>query len=304
MDEQSPTSQDKQKSETAASPVKKPEAINPATTEPATAQQLADVEKEMTGFERATLGWAKVAVLMSGLAAIFVCAQWYEMHVGGQDTHALAEAAKKQSDKMSNMSDAADKIRQAAQDMVVQDQRIADNAQRAMDASNKQSQASIQATRDAMRLDQRAWVSAEPATGVPTNEGSYTIQFPIKNTGKTPATNVAVYFMGRFFKPDEKLTYKFTGLPLPSGYLSPNSPRAFAYSGEPGTVDVAAHKGEIFVVYGAITYEDVFSVKHWITYCFDAPKADKYTYCYEHNDIGDGPLPKDSLQFQAASGPN
>ena len=52
----------------------------------------------MSGFEKSTLRWAKVAVLMSFLAAVFVCAQWYEMHTGGVDTHNLAVAAKNQAD--------------------------------------------------------------------------------------------------------------------------------------------------------------------------------------------------------------
>jgi hypothetical protein len=47
----------------------------------------------MTGFEKSTLTWARTAVIMSGLAAIFVCAQWYEMHESGTDTHNLALAA-------------------------------------------------------------------------------------------------------------------------------------------------------------------------------------------------------------------
>jgi hypothetical protein len=56
------------------------------------------VEREMTGFERATLQWAKVAVGMSAVAAFFVCLQWWEMHTGGADTHALAMAAKTQTE--------------------------------------------------------------------------------------------------------------------------------------------------------------------------------------------------------------
>jgi isopentenyl phosphate kinase len=53
-----------------------------------------------------------------------------EIHTGGSDTHTLAQAADTQAKKMIDMSNAADKIRQAAENMVTQDQRIADNAQR------------------------------------------------------------------------------------------------------------------------------------------------------------------------------
>ncbi len=91
------------------------------------------------------------------------------MKSGSADTHDLAVAAKTQSEKMSNMSDAADKIRQAAQDMVTQDQRIADSSQKAIEASNdqskaatvasnKQSKASLEATIKDFQRDQRARV--------------------------------------------------------------------------------------------------------------------------------------------------
>src|SRR5579862_918095 len=123
-----------------------PTPVTPIPAEPATAEQLTVVEKQMTGFEQATLRWAKIAVLLSGLAAFFVCAQWYEMHAGAGDTHTLAEQAKKQAEKMSSMSEAAEKIRQAAESMVIQDQRIADNAKSTLDASNKQSKAALDAT--------------------------------------------------------------------------------------------------------------------------------------------------------------
>jgi hypothetical protein len=42
---------------------------------PASAQQLTDVEKKMSEFEKSTLQWARTAVIMSCLAALFVCAQ-------------------------------------------------------------------------------------------------------------------------------------------------------------------------------------------------------------------------------------
>jgi hypothetical protein len=52
---------------------------NSDTASPATAEQLTEVEKQMSGFEKSTLTWARTAVVMSGLAAIFVFAQWHTM---------------------------------------------------------------------------------------------------------------------------------------------------------------------------------------------------------------------------------
>src|ERR1700691_3436894 len=112
MDNQPSPQQNEEISPIVTPPIQEPQPVNPVPAEPATAEQLTEVEKQMTGFEMATLRWAKIAVLLFGLAAVFVCAQWYEMHKGGEDTHALAQAADTQAKKMTDMSAAADKIRQ------------------------------------------------------------------------------------------------------------------------------------------------------------------------------------------------
>jgi hypothetical protein len=83
MSGQPPTHQNSGESDGSLPPTEIAKPSDPETTEPASAQQLTDVEKQMSGFEAATLRWAKVAVLMSFLAAVFVCLQWYEMHAGG-----------------------------------------------------------------------------------------------------------------------------------------------------------------------------------------------------------------------------
>lgn len=81
-------------------------------------------QQEMTGFERATIRWAKLAVLMSGAAAFFVCLQWYEMHSGATDTHDLAVAAGKQADRMKDFADRmkeqADRTKELAEQATIQ----------------------------------------------------------------------------------------------------------------------------------------------------------------------------------------
>jgi hypothetical protein len=66
-----------------------------------------EVKREMNDFERSTIRWARVAVLLSGAAALFICLQWYEMHTGGADTHDLAVAAGKQADAAKALADQA-----------------------------------------------------------------------------------------------------------------------------------------------------------------------------------------------------
>lgn len=78
-------------------------------------------------------------MLLTGVIAGTSYFQWREIHSGSSDTHTLAVAADTQAKKMADMSTAADKIRQAAENMVAQEQRIADNSKAANDASNAQS---------------------------------------------------------------------------------------------------------------------------------------------------------------------
>lgn len=104
VDEQKKTEANKPKTAPAA-PVQKPKPVDATPTTPATTQQLAEVEEQMSGFEKSTLRWAKTAVIMSGIAAIFVCAQWLEMHESGVDTHDLAVAAGNQAIAMNGQLD-------------------------------------------------------------------------------------------------------------------------------------------------------------------------------------------------------
>jgi hypothetical protein len=80
------------------SPSKIAKSLTSKPAAPATEKHLTEAKTQMTSFEKATLRWSIVAVILSLLAAFFVSGQWYEMHTSGVDTHKLAEAAKKQAD--------------------------------------------------------------------------------------------------------------------------------------------------------------------------------------------------------------
>lgn len=168
--------------------VSKPEGSPPQ--EPATAQELAKKEKEMTGFEKATLRWAKAAVIMSALAAIFVCLQWWEMHNGGQDTHDLAIAAGKQATWTQNL----------AANMQMQADRTKDLADRMKDQSNQTkviaNQAITQASaaksaaetaKEALHISERAYI----IIGLPIlDTTAKDITIPVLNTGHIPSGKV------------------------------------------------------------------------------------------------------------------
>jgi hypothetical protein len=239
-------------------------------------------------YERSTLRWTRIIVGINALTCLFIALQWYEMKSGSADTHALAEAAKTQSEKMSNMSDAADKIRQAAQDMVTQDQRVADNAKASLDASNRQSKAALDASIAASRLDQRAWVSVD----VGERNGIFSVA--MKNIGKTPALN-AVYFAqfsggGRGQIPEIKPPD--TPRNLLRFLIAPGEART-ASDWEGNYLSIFNLGGDRNYVQGDIVYEDIFGNTHHTVYCYwtEPPPirqpgvfpSSVFTLCGEHN---------------------
>ena len=290
MDEQTAAAQQSDKSDAVLPPPEVAQPLNPETTEPATAQQLEKVEQQMSGFEKATLRWAKIAVIMSALAALFVCAQWYEMHAGGQDTHDLAAAAKDQAGKMKNMSEAADKIRQAADGMVTQDQRIADNAQQSLDASNKQSKAALTAAISQFRADQRAWVGLGAYRVDNFNDKDpFKLILPWVNSGKTPAirTENAVAFALSPTRlsgpPDHKLMFDGASAIAPQGTYVSNItnfqvPLNFA----------AINDGTIWMYFfGKFRYHDVRSPEiHTTSFClYYNTTIKQMSFCENGNDM-------------------
>ncbi len=192
MSDENPTSDQGGQTLNSLPEMQRPEPLNsPKTTQPNAANEFQDVKKELSGYERSTLRWTIVIVAVNALTCLFIGLQWHEIKSGSSDTHTLAEQAKKQADKMSNMSDAADKIRAAAENMVIQDQRIADNAHTAMDASNKQSKVALDATISASKLDQRAWIGVGDFRVTQfEKDKSFKIDVEIKNSGKTPALDM------------------------------------------------------------------------------------------------------------------
>jgi hypothetical protein len=135
-----------------------------------------------------------VLATTSGLTIWILKNQLREMHEGGVDTHTLAQAADTQAKKMADMSTAADKIRQAAEGMMTQEQRIADNAKNALDASNRQAKAALDASIAASRLDARAYVTIGRPDGTvadiiwPKDEkGNAALMVYFQNNGRLPA---------------------------------------------------------------------------------------------------------------------
>lgn len=213
----------------------------------------------------------------------------YEIIGGGSDTHDLALAAKEQAGKMKDMSDAADKIRQAAENMVTQDQRIADNAKN-----------SIQATQNAMRQDQRAWVVWKAIEGKPELDKPWTLKTYFTNSGKTPAKNVKVNCIVDHAKDESALDFNKIAPETRPAIIAPNDPTTYCEL-NPLKIDkvnqevlnIFSSKQEIIFFYGFVTYDDIFRREHWLTFCHAMePDGKAWDTCHVYNDTGDGKKPK------------
>ncbi len=169
--------------------------------------------RKMSSFERSTLRWSRAAVLLSLLAAAFVCLQWYEMHEGGKDTHDLALEAKTQAERTKVLSNEMKKQADYTSDLAYQMKQEADHTKDVADRTKEiaaqalvQAQAaSVAATaardsaeteRRALELSERPWllVKAELASALTYDkEGAkITVHYTITNIGHSPAVGVSV----------------------------------------------------------------------------------------------------------------
>lgn len=300
MDEYSQPGQSSDNPKENGLPISVSEPLGLTPQEPETEQKLNDVEREMSSFERSTLRWTKATFFILGVTCIFIGFQWHEMKNSSKDTANLVVAAQTQATNMGKMFAAADQIRQAAQGMVTQEQRIADNAQNSIDASIS-----------AAQLDERAWlfvdtVKVEHIKTTQTSEGQinfWRVRASIGNQGKTPAKNAKVrcwQVTGEILKPIT-MTLPYSGPTI----IVPG--QAFYCGGEiregpligPGQIPDSVMKKltETFSIVGSAVYSDVYKRPHWLKFCYtvrpdESGRAWSMDPCEGHpNDTGDGPEP-------------
>jgi hypothetical protein len=157
-------------------------------------------------------------------------------------------------------------------------------------------------TRKQLRIDQRAWVGVHSIKGELEIGQTYVIVIELKNTGKTPAKNLKVIETSRSLARDERIRFTYdpddteptAALLMPTGV---QRIRKIVLEGREVTPAVAHSiaTGEYkYVVYGTLTYSDVFGEKHWLRYySWLAPDGGGYPIGPEHNDTGDGDPPKE-----------
>jgi hypothetical protein len=212
-------------------PINKSDPVDALPTTPATTQQLTEVEEQMSGFEKSTLRWAKTAVIMSAIAAIFVCAQWWEMHEGGADTHGLAVAAKNQADRMQDfanrMKDQNDRTKDLADRMKDQ----ADRTKELVDQAKVQAtestvaanaaKSAAETAKDALHVSERAYVTIEePAFDL----SSKSLKLPLVNSGRIPAQTLVATVHTAFYELPDATGKISAGEPTDIGWQNSRYP--------------------------------------------------------------------------------
>ena len=305
MDTKQEPKPDQPKSPVAAPP-QESKPIDTPPAEPATAQQLEKVEEKMSSFERSTLRWAKAAVILSALAAVFVCAQWWEMHEGGKDTHdlavaagnqatwtqRLADSAKLQSDKTQIVADRTKDLADRMKDQADETKTIADQAVIQARANTQLAQNAVNTltnTKQSFQAEQRAWIGVQGTSDIKgfTETEPWQVTVVFFNSGRTPARNVQMSGMyitspiplsGPRASDIKMLTYSPVQSIAPPGYYREVIGREFA--GEIVT-DIQRAGNKVLVsqypkikarelslyYFGILKYDDVSGNPHETQYC-------------------------------------
>ena len=168
------------------------------------------------------------------------------------------------------------------------------------------------------RLEQRAWITTAGITGFPEAGKSFRVKVVITNTGKTLAKKVIAVcgadpvtlgqlpdFNNRLREIEENQKREDTramGLVPPQGKsettLEPKPPD-FTFTED----DIKNLKSgnPRFILYGVITYDDIFNQRHWFAFCtflnYNPKESDNGGWNYmllgKYNDTGDGNIPSD-----------
>jgi hypothetical protein len=242
--------------------------------------------------------WLTGAIAFFGLCTVVVGAlQWNamkgqlrEMKSGGVDTHALAETASDQADAAQQFSDTAEDINQRMSDAVDQ-----------LSAAAAHAKSSIQATQDAMRLDQRAWVTVEGFKPTTFGTGQRFLATRVfKNTGRTPAIHVHARAVLNPSKPKEPVdwTIAYKAQPKTTEVVGPQEELNSLLDGtkgfpkglsDAGFEDIKAGRTIVYD-YGIVSYCDVFGREHWTKFCNRfLPDSGEWELCDEvaSNSVGD-----------------
>lgn len=253
-----------------------------AESSDATQGEISSLKDRVRGAEKWMI-WLTGAIAFFALGSVVVgFLQWSAIKSGSTDTHTLAESAQKQAAKMGDMSDAAKNIQQAANGMVAEDKRLADDSHVSLESTASQNRTALNSSVEEFRLEHRAWVSLAEVIfariapdgnigSVPINQlkvgDKALVNISFKNTGTTPAFNVSGGARLDIF-----LTTAPAFKPLPKsssfGVLQPGEQIFQTISLEKlSPENVNAFNSGLTHIYGRVDYSDTFGIAHWSTFC-------------------------------------
>lgn len=204
----------------------------------------------------------------------------------------MAQQAQASTDAAKAMLDAANQNRRAA------DAAEGGSAETARIA--KSSERSIEATRAALRLEQRAWVGIDRIQrGELVVNKPFTVEIVFTNTGKTPALDTigqsSTQFMLKGQEPDFRENavgdLRSHALVLP-GQVYTVTNTFEDVQGTPlleNATIALIQKGEATIfLWGRINYSDIFGCQHWTNYCYIyTPKNGGYSAYSKGNTVDD-----------------
>lgn len=170
---------------------------------------------------------------------------------------------------------------------------------------NEMHQAGIDAE-NTKRLDERAWVGVEEMSSippVPQTDKPWDVSLTFRNSGKTPAINFLMqssqHIQAEFPNINSKCAEAIKK--RDSVTMLPPNGRSEAIlhitDGAPSNWEDQITAGNALYVWGCVVYDDVFTGRHWMTYCGNfkpVTKGGQITFqsCKIGNNTGDGDPPK------------
>jgi hypothetical protein len=259
------------------------------------------IEDRVGRAERWMIGLTAVIAFFALCSVGVAFLQWRSSEAAGVDARRLADAAKTQSEAASDMSDAAwnqveaadnfadtsDEVNRKIGDAVSQLKSAADNAKHGLDA-----------TQQAMRLDQRAWLVLKGIGPSPELDKPWSLKVIFDNPGKTPAKKVALTCGVQVAADEVGINWKHPPTYHEVILIAPNDPHYCTL--QPMTVpkvtqavlDDLSKPGVRLYVVGTAVYQDIFEKWHWLTFCrWMHPDGKEWDSCTNGGDTGDGKIP-------------
>jgi hypothetical protein len=236
-------------------------------------------------------------IILTAIIAIATAANvivyWCESESSSKQTQKLIDTAKIQANAAGDQADAAQQFSDTAEDI---NGRMSDAVDQ-LTAAAENAKTSIKATQDALQLEQRAWVfiSAMQLKPLVLND-PFTVEYLIKNEGKTPATPRKEGRIFMWISPGRPAGRLDDVAPTPEhrvGVIFPEtvygpSPISSTDNGGQRVVqagDIASYNAKPptlwIYIYGRLVYTDAFGKGHTTSFCAVSNGTDLFGACPE-----------------------